>query len=50
MKSIMGVDDRRFYWVPDTNQVMYTDDDELFGVIGFAESPQKAKDVVMQWL
>ena len=50
MKNILTADNMKFYWNEETHQVMYTEDDEVYGIIGYAESELVARDVAIEWI
>ena len=49
MKFVLGVDDMKFYWDDATLQVLL-DEGQCWRVIGYADDPKKAKEVIEAWL
>ena len=49
MKFIVGVDGADFYWRPETKEVL-RDEGSVYRVIGYADSDEEAKEVVIAWL
>ena len=50
MKFLFGADGMDFYWDPDTGSVMWKDSGKVLHYLGFAESPEEAKEVAILWL